>query len=201
MIGAAAALMAGGEAGRKKTARPVVCLVVGHEPTKPGASNTDGVTEFAWNTRLVDYVASYLAGAGKVSVRRLWRADVGYTRLPDAINKTDALLTVEYHFNSSDDPAANGTEMLHWPTSAKGKVLAGILLDAAVRALGTRDRGMKATGTGARGGYLLGHTRMPCVIAESYFGSNEADTRKANASFEGLALAYARAIERAAMAI
>ena len=175
-----------------------VVLLAGHEPARPGASSVDGTTEYDFNSRLAGLVQARLERGGLVDSIRIERAATGYARLPEAIDRYLPLFAVELHFNAG---GGSGTETLHWHRSPRGKVLAGLVQAACVEALGLRDRGLQPCAADDRGGYLLGHTRCVCVIAEPFFGDNARDWRRANERLAVLADALACAIERAAEAI
>jgi N-acetylmuramoyl-L-alanine amidase len=107
-------------------------------------------------------------------------------------------LAVELHFNSADDPKANGHEWLHWHASPKGKLVAAILaMEMTLSRLGIRSRGVKAIDGGDRGGEFLRLTHCPAVICEPFFGSNAQDWETARAQVEALAATIARALAEA----
>ena len=56
--------------------------------------------------------------------------------------------------------------------------------------------GVKPKKSEDRGGYLLRYTHAPCVIAEPFFIDNDEDLARAREDPDGLALAYARAIDK-----
>lgn len=170
---------------------PLCALIVGHEPTKPGASSVTGETEFDYNKDLARQIEA-LVDPKYCRVELVYRN--GYSKLPGIVNATNADFAVELHFNASNAGAARGTEMLYWHKSGYGKMLATVLQRKIVGALDLRDRGILPRDLEARGGYLLGKTRMPCVIAEPFFGDNDEDWHVATTRKATLARAYADAI-------
>jgi N-acetylmuramoyl-L-alanine amidase len=94
----------------------------------------------------------------------------------DVANKWGADCFVSIHCNSANDPNANGTETFIFPGSSKGRMLAEPVHNRVVRALGTRDRGIKeaafATGWEAQEFGVLRLTRCPAVLVELAFISN-----------------------------
>ena len=77
---------------------------------------------------------------------------------------------ISIHANSVERPAAHGTEVYHYPGSARGRRLASLLQSRLVAALGTADRGVKEANF-----QVLRETDCPAVLVEVAFISNEAD--------------------------
>ena len=73
-------------------------------------------------------------------------------------------------------------------------MIAEILKNALVENLKLPDRVIKPKTSEDRGGYLLRYTKAPCVIAEPFFIDNDDDLARAQEDLEGLAEAYAGAI-------
>ena len=73
--------------------------------------------------------------------------------------------------------------------------MAEILQNAMVGYLKLPNRGVKPKTSEDRGGYLLRYTEAPCVIAEPFFIDNNDDLARAQEDLEGLAEAYAGAID------
>ena len=82
-----------------------------------------------------------------------------------------------------------------------GKRIAEILQRRLHDFLGLRDREIKEKTTEDRGGYLLRYTKAPCVIAEPFFIDNDEDLAKARDALEGLAEAYASAVDEMAQVV
>jgi N-acetylmuramoyl-L-alanine amidase len=57
------------------------------------------------------------------------------------------------------------------------------------------NRGIKPKTTEDRGGTLLKYTNAPCIIAEPFFIDNDNDLDRALEDLDGLAKAYANAID------
>lgn len=85
-------------------------------------------------------------------------------------NKANAVLFVSLHCNASDNPNANGVEIVHHPFSDKGQKVADAIIDCLLPASGLRNRGVKGD---QRGLAVLRHTKMPAVIIEIGFISNK----------------------------
>lgn len=186
-----------------------IALVVGHEPSKPGASgfyvDSSGqrrpIDEYVFNSVLSRKIRDMLYSATELQVVDLRRhLSGGYAKLPAAVNATGAEFALELHFNAFDE-TSTGTETLHWHRSARGKAYAGIVQQHLLIALGLRDRGLKPTTEDGRGGYFLQRTAMPAVIAEPFFGSNPAEMQRAWEKMDKLAAGYAAAIREIAAQI
>ena len=96
---------------------------------------------------------------------------------------------------------ASGTEVLYYHRSQKGRAIGEVLLRHLVDHLGLPNRGLKPCTAEDRGGYLLCYTKAPCVIAEPFFIDNDQDLARAQEDLDGLALAYAKAIEEIAQIV
>lgn len=165
-----------------------IALIPGHGPSiDKGAENQDGTTELDWNRDLVRRIKSHLLGRAEVFVVHRVKERLSPV---EQINATGADIAVEFHLNSATGQAT-GTEMIY--ISQAGKLLAERLQKAVVSALRLADRGVKTPWAG-RGNYFLTKTKMPAVIAESFFIDNDDDLRIGNARKEELAMAYANAL-------
>ena len=175
---------------------PDVAIVVGHHPDAKGAALTVG-------ERQIQEYDFWLPFA--YALRRcLYFSDIGYAVIqrpnpkPDAelmqrVNATGARCAIELHFNGFTDPRAQGSEMLYWHASDKGRLLADLLQQYTVRTLGVHDRGLRGVRRG-RGAAFLRGTRMPAVICEPAFGTNPDDAWKLLTKQMQLVEAYAGAI-------
>lgn len=171
-------------------------LVIGHKKTSPGASNkSSGVTEFVFNDKLAQDIELEVSG---VEIQRIYRRT--YNSLPGDINELNPDFIVSLHCNAFDG-TASGTEVLYYHRSSKGKLMAEILDEQLVNALGLKDRGIKPKTAEDRGGYLLQNTIAPCIIAEPFFIDNNKDLKTAVDKRDLLISAYAKGIEAIASAI
>lgn len=87
-------------------------------------------------------------------------------------------LTISIHHNSAENASATGTETLHYPLNQKGIELAQSVQDQMVKALGTRDRGIKPRDNLS----LLSATKMTAILVEVIFVSNKEDVKKTQIS-------------------
>mgnify|MGYP000338354820 CR=1 FL=1 len=150
-----------------------VAVVIGHHPDAKGASLELGGHEISeydfWKPWGHELAASlHQQGLHAVTVER--PHEEPDQALAERVNATEAAAAIELHFNAAE-PGADGTEMLHWPSSSRGSTLAARLQHETVKALKTRDRGIQARDDLA----FLKLTEMPAVICEPAFGSDEGD--------------------------
>jgi N-acetylmuramoyl-L-alanine amidase len=183
------------EGGSREPAEPqkLVALVIGHKKSSPGAVNQrTGLNEFNFNDNLAITIEKK---ALQTAIQRVYRRT--YKELPGDINALNPDFVLSLHCNAYNG-RASGTEVLYYHRSETGKRIAEILQKHMVEFLGLRGRGIKEKTSEDRGGFLLRHTRAPCVIAEPFFIDNDQDFAKVNENLEGLATAYARAIDEMA---
>ena len=181
-------------------------LCVGHSRLGDQGAYTYGeyvVSEWDFNRDLVRRIGHVLSN------RHGWASGnnyVIYDKYPaqsytGAINyiartmrEDEVTAAIELHFNSAS-PSAKGHEWLYWPTSVGGKRLATALRDSMEESYpDMASRGIKPRGPRQRGSAFLRKTHCPAVIAEPFFGSNEAEWRMINDNRDKLAGVYARAI-------
>jgi len=164
-------------------------LVIGHKKSSPGAINSNSnITEFDFNEDLALRIEKKVE---KSKIQRVYRRT--YIELPDDINALGPDFIVSLHCNAFNKEVS-GTEVLYYHRSKKGKRMAEVLLNHLVSHLKLRDRGTKPKTAEDRGGYLLRYTWAPCIIAEPFFIDNDNDLRRAQEDLDGLATAYAGAI-------
>ncbi len=176
--------------------KKLCALVIGHKKSSPGAININhNVTEFDFNEDLALRIEKKV---NHTEIRKVYRRT--YKELPDDINAICPDLVVSLHCNAFNTKAS-GTEVLYYHKSEKGKKMADNLQNHFVEHLKLPDRGVKPKSAEDRGGYLLRYTKAPCVIAEPFFIDNDNDLAKAQGDMEGLAKAYAEAIEEVSQVI
>ena len=170
-------------------------LVIGHKKSSPGASNEMGLTEFAFNEKLAMEIEDEV---NDVVTQRIYRRT--YNTLPSDINEFNPDFIISLHCNAFNEEAS-GTEVLYYHRSTKGKLMAEILNEKLVDALGLNNRGIKPKSAEDRGGYLLKSTLAPCVIAEPFFIDNNSDLKVVIDKRDALIKAYASSIESIANSI
>jgi N-acetylmuramoyl-L-alanine amidase len=168
---------------------PLIAICVGHSrlikgKIEGGAVAVDGTNEWKFNCVLAGYVCSDLGRLGITSVCITRYEGDGYSAaqrwLASELRRIGAAAALELHFNDSDNPKANGHEMLYWQTSARGKALAASIdaqFDRYIPEIA--DRNLLARTDKNRGADFLGKTHCPAVIVESFFGSNADDWQDA----------------------
>jgi N-acetylmuramoyl-L-alanine amidase len=175
---------------KRQEQRKKCALVIGHKKKSPGALNPNtGIKEFDFNEALA---ISIEGKTTTVEIQRIYRRT--YKDLPGDINQYNPHFTISLHCNAFNKEVS-GTEILYYYKSQKGKMIAEILKNALVEHLKLPDRGLKPKTSEDRGGYLLRYTKAPCVIAEPFFIDNDDDLARAQEDLEGLAMAYAKAID------
>jgi N-acetylmuramoyl-L-alanine amidase len=166
-------------------------LVIGHKKTSPGAKNKNkNVTEFDFNEDLAMRIEKKVKDT---VIRKIYpRASV---KITNEINALGPGFVVGLHCNVNNNKTS-GTEVLYYQRSTKGKQIAKILLDYLVDFLRLPNRGIQPKTVLDREGSLLRSTEAPFVIAKPFFIDNDADLTKALEQIEGLANAYAKAIDK-----
>lgn len=147
-----------------------ICLDPGHGGRDPGATGngwkeSDVVLDIALKTE------SLLKTLGlSVYMTRREDATVELNQRADYATAMRADLFVSIHSNAAASPEAHGTEVFHYPASARGKLLAQSIHSELVFLEGLRDRGIKEAGF-----FVLRHTPCPAVLVETSFISNRKD--------------------------
>ncbi|RLB02402.1 MAG: hypothetical protein DRG83_08590 [Deltaproteobacteria bacterium] len=176
--------------------KKLCALVIGHKKKSPGAVNEKlHLTEFDFNEDLALKIEKKVRLA---EVQRVYRRT--YSELPGDINALNPDFIVSLHCNAFNK-RASGTEVLYYHKSAKSEKMAKIVLKHLVDFLKLPNRGIKPKTAEDRGGYLLRYTNAPCVIAEPFFIDNNDDLAKALSDKDGLAEAYARAIDEISLIV
>lgn len=170
--------------------KKLCALVIGHKKNSPGHKNTDkDISEFDFNDELARRIEKKVE---KALVQRVYRRTV--KQLPDDVNQLGPDFVVSLHCNAFNKKVT-GTEMLYYYKSDLGRRMAEIMQNRLVEHLRLEDRGIKPKTSEDRGGFMLKFTKAPCVIAEPFFLDNNDDLAKARQDLDGLAGAYAKAID------
>jgi N-acetylmuramoyl-L-alanine amidase len=176
--------------------KKLCALVIGHKKNSPGAGNErTGIHEFDFNDELAIRIENKVK---KTRIQRVYRRTWG--ELPTDINGFDPNFVLSLHCNAYNGQAS-GTEVLYYHKSKIGEYIAKILQRHLVEFLGLSDRGIQPKTSEDRGGNLLRYTKAPCVVAEPFFIDNDQDLAKARDDLEGLAGAYASAIDAMAQVV
>lgn len=170
-----------------------VAVVVGHSEKQQGAANKSfEMTEYRYNSVLAQQLKQELEvnGLECIIIERETLSD-----LPHKVNSTKADICISLHCNAFNH-SVSGCETLYYLNSYKGKQLAELVQKASLSVLDNRDRGTKEITMSERGGFLLSHTRMPCIISEPFFIDSDSDYMIAMDKHAELAKAYAKAIKK-----
>lgn len=98
-------------------------------------------------------------------------------------NEWGADYFISIHANASVNPALNGSECYVYSSPSAASALAQSILTSMVNAVGTRDNGVRVNS----GLYVLRKTRMPAVLVETAYISNESDAQKLATNQSGFA--------------
>lgn len=155
-----------------------IALDIGHQLTGDrGAVSADGLSENAYWTEHHLYIVAELTRIREATELKIFRRDdYGNSVAKEcaAINEWGADLAISLHLNSSDNPSANGQEIIHYPGSSRGKALAATLNKRIDYLQLLTNRGIKPPYNG-RGNTWLSKTKCPAVILELGFLSHAGD--------------------------
>lgn len=166
-------------------------LVVGHKPSSPGAKNKKAdLTEYTFNDGLA---LSILTAMSNIDIEVGITYRNTYKNLPDEINNLNPDLVISLHCNAYNTKAS-GSETLFYHKSSTSLGIAGLINNNISKALGLKNRGIKAKTSEDRGGYLLRNTKAPCVIVEPFFIDNDNDLELVLGKRESLVNAFVESI-------
>tara|TARA_R110000822_G_scaffold260305_1_gene385257 strand:- start:37 stop:534 length:498 start_codon:yes stop_codon:yes gene_type:complete len=139
-----------------------------------------GESEWSYNRQLAEMIVDELGQRtiDTVEISKYEGSGYGSAQrwLAKRLKECNATIAIELHFNSADDPKANGHEWLYWNSSKNGKALATSLNDSMRLIVSDiKYRGVKPRFPGDRGAEFLQGTHCPAVICEVGFGSNQND--------------------------
>jgi len=124
-----------------------IALVIGHSDLHKGASMTKPfkyVQEYEFNTVLAAMIHAKFSQV-KIPCRVFTRDIGGLRNTYSDVQRWDADLSVELHFNASASNKPHGSEVLHGP-QAGSKDLAEYVQQWLVSSLNTRSRGGQGAG-------------------------------------------------------
>lgn len=174
--------------------KPKLVIDVGHRAKAPGACSVKfKICEFPLNTEIANMMKTMVKNAEVVITSRDPNSD-SQTGLAAKINALNPDFVLSLHANAAT-PAAEGTEMLYFHSSAKSKQMAEIYQKHVLAALKFRDRKILPRKGTDRGGALLQYTKAPCVLTEPFFLSNERETEFVLNNKHSLAKAYSDAVD------
>ena len=176
-----------------------IALAVGHTASGTIGSGAIGFLNESNETRkIVPIIADYLNKIGHTT--KILRIDKGNSYLyedchvrANQSNGWGADLYVEVHLNCSDNPDANGTEVIVSPKAFSTSIsYAKKVNNSLVKELGTFDR---TFGSGYKTSSLivLNETNCPAILIEPLFVGNKGDVSKYSA--DKVAYAIAKGID------
>lgn len=153
------------------------CLDAGHGGTDPGAVNSDfGLQEKVAALDIIMLLGKRLieSGAEVLYTRENNDTRPGLTARAQAANSFGADAFISVHLNSAENRAAQGTEVLVYSKSGRANTLAENILAPFLKATGFKDRGVKERPDLT----VLAKTKMPAVLVETGFISNNEEAQK-----------------------
>ena len=148
-----------------------IAVDAGHGGPDPGA-NVDKIREKDINLSVARILKEKLIDAGhEVIMTRDKDKLIGLYHRAKIANEMSCDIFVSIHNNAAGNPAATGSEVLHYPGSEKGEELAQYIQNKLVKSLGRPDRGTKPDDRFV----VLNSTQMPAVIVEGLFITNSID--------------------------
>lgn len=153
-----------------------VALRLGHSRQAPGATE-DGITEHEYARGVAERLAVLLPNPVLITDRRTRAQFRRESEIVDAFCGKDGL-DIQLHLNHSASPKPKGTLTMFYKGSRRGERLATLISRETQARLGEGTTynpqgtvGLNAEGFG-RIRYMMGQTRGPSVITESWFLSN-----------------------------
>lgn len=154
----------------------------------PGAIGANGTKECEINAQIAKATAESLQAAGHTVI--VYQQQKRLADVAEMANASGAALFVSIHCNSAVNKNANGTETWHYTGCPTGKKFATQIQLEIVKAIGTRNRGVK----NSRSLYVLRKTTMPAVLVEAGFLSNPAEEKQLAESTAKIGKAIANGI-------
>lgn len=149
-----------------------ICIDAGHGGRDSGAVGKGGLKESVVNLAICEELSKRLRAMGiPIMMTRTRDEFIELSRRAQIANEWSANWFVSVHLNSNG-PTANGIETLYRTDS--GKRLAELVQRQLIALTGERDRGLKLRVDLA----VLNQTRMPAILPEVGFISNEATEAK-----------------------
>lgn len=154
-----------------------IVLNPGHGPKNtgifdPGAVGPTGIKEADINLSVANKLKPLLEAAG---IEVLLIRDGDLSDITNQANASKADYFISLHCNSFSNGEAHGTETYVYQENSQAKDLALKLQDAAVKTLGTTNRGLKTNSF-----WVLRKTEMPALLIEMAFISNAKEERMLN---------------------
>ena len=101
----------------------------------------------------------------------------------NAANSWPANYFISVHGNANVNPSVNGTEVYVYQVNTQSNWLAQHVLNHVVKQTGTRDNGVRVNPSL----FVLRRTRMPAILVETAYLTNEQDAEKLRNNPQGFA--------------
>ena len=161
-----------------------IFIDAGHNPTGPNTgAEGNGLREQDINYAVSQYLADLLRADPRFAVRlsRNTPSEILGTSNATSLaarvmmaNSWPADYFISIHCNSNVNPAINGTEVYVYQQNTQPYWLAQHVLQGIVNRVGTKDNGVRLNPSL----YILRRTRMPAILVELAYLSNESDAQK-----------------------
>jgi len=152
-----------------------IALVIGHNGKRQGAYGSKGISEWQFNSVLIEEILNQVNTKACIKVFKRSAALSGYTKEMIALHKEldewGSDITISFHFNAALNENVNGNEVLYMSTG--GKRVAEIFNVKFSEYLPNNKRGVKRLYTGDRGYGFVGRGQSKCVILEPFFASHQ----------------------------
>jgi N-acetylmuramoyl-L-alanine amidase len=155
-----------------KIANPArIAVVVGHcKSGDMGAwSEPLGIVEQKYNLRVANGLKSLNPNLYTIFYHEIQSYTSRQKALAKLINTGNFICVVELHFNASVYHTAQGSEVLIYKGSKKGREYGQIILDEIIKDFGLANRGVKEISSGNGFGFLS-LMNPPAIIIEPFFG-------------------------------
>lgn len=167
-----------------------VLINAGHGGLDCGAVGKNGLKEAHVNANVALKVQSYLKDRGIDSV--VFQQTKSLNEVIDLERKGNFDIGISIHCNAATDRTANGVETLYYPTSEKGKELAGYIQKELIKITGLKDRGIKERSDLG----FLRLTKRPCVLVECAFISNEKEEQMLKNNYAVFAQGIVKGVDK-----
>ncbi len=177
---------------------PHISIIVGHTKDQPGADlirpGMPNLSEYDYNSQLAKTIQEYSQMVQSLTVSVHKRDGIGIDGAYAEALATQPDAIIELHFNSFNGEA-HGTETLYNDSKdemgIREKELAQTVQDFMVKAMDTKDRGLKLIASDdERGFHSLSRTyAVPSILTEPFFGDFLEDAEKAIKRRDALAVA------------
>ena len=164
-----------------ETIERVVVLDPGHGGGDPGKVGVNGVIEKEINLQIAEKVKLLLEEKDITVIMTREKDEMlegtkseDMKKRVEIINQTGPDLAVSIHQNSFSDPLVSGAQVFYYSGSEEGKKFAEIMQNALLKFDTDNHRQAKANDNY----YLLTRTKVPVVIVECGFLSNEEEAGK-----------------------